>query len=132
VLLAVGDVVIESAETAATALGSTDVGTPLRLRVLRGGRPRDAEATPVPAYAAAALARTAVGGDPAPQARDLFPAALLDRAGIPPAAQVLSVNGRAVASPAQAERQRRLARGPAPVLLRQGDDRFFVAIAPTP
>jgi hypothetical protein len=98
--------------------------------VRRTGRTRDLEVTPALAYEVAALARASADGPSGPEARALFPAPLLERSAIPPSARVLSMNGRAATSRTQAQRELRLARAPIPVLLRQGNNRFFVAIEP--
>jgi hypothetical protein len=88
------------------------------------------DVTPALAYEVAALARANAEDPSGPEARVLFPAQVLERAAIPPSARVLSVNGRAITSRAQAQRELTLARNPVPVLLRQGNTRFFVAIEP--
>lgn len=131
VLLAVGGVEVDSAETATRLLSSAEVGTATRLRLRRTGRIRDVNVTPALAYEVAALARAGADGPSGPEARVLFPAPLLERSAIPPSARVLSMNGRVVNSRAQVQRELRLARNPVPVLLRQGNNRFFVAIEPS-
>jgi S1-C subfamily serine protease len=126
-LLAVGDVPTGSTEAAARALILVTPGAPAALRLSRAGRVRTVEATPVPAYQVAALARTA--GAPGPEAGVLFPQAILDAARVPAAARVLTVNGRAVTSRPQAMRELR-GRQPVPVLLDLDGRRFFAAIGP--
>ena len=64
------------------------------------------------------------------EARVLLPAAILDRAGIPATAHVLSINGRAGSSTPQARRELHAGRNPVPVLLRDGDHVFFAALEP--
>jgi S1-C subfamily serine protease len=131
VLLRVGEVVIDSVDTATQALRSSEVGAPVSVRIRRANRVREVEATPALAYAVAALAAGSTDGATGPEARVLFPAAVLQQSVIPPTARVLAVNGRPLTSRAQAQRALRTARTPVPVLLRQGNNRFFVAIEPT-
>jgi S1-C subfamily serine protease len=131
VLLAVGGVQIDSGETAARALSTADVGAVTTLRVRRTARVTDVEVTPTFAYEIAALARATGESASGPEARALFPAAVLQASSIPPAARVISVNGRAVTSRAQVQRELRLARRTIPVLLRQGRDQFFAAVEPS-
>jgi S1-C subfamily serine protease len=131
VLLAIGEVDVDSAETATRALQAIAVGVPTSLRVSRNGRVRVLAVTPTVAYEVAALARASTDGDAAGvDARVLLPAQVLAGAGIPPAARVLSIDGRPASSIAQARRQLGAARNPMAVLLRHGDHRFFAAIEP--
>jgi hypothetical protein len=95
------------------------------------GRVRDVEVIPALAFEIAALARASGDAPSGVEARVVFPAAVLEASVIPPSARVLMMNGRAVTSRAQAQRELRLARAPVPVLLQQGGSRFFVAIEPT-
>lgn len=133
VLLAIGEEEVESADRAARALSSMAAGTPTSLRVSRNGRVRVIAVTPALAYDVAARARASAGDDaPGIEARVLLPAAVLERAGIPATARVLSINGRAASSLAQARRELRTGRNPMPVLLRHGDHRFFAALEPVP
>jgi S1-C subfamily serine protease len=129
VLLAVGDAELDSIAAATAALSTRDVSAATPVRVLRGRRVLELEAMPLLAYEMAALAREslAVAG---PEARTVFAAAVLETADVPPAARVLAVNGRPVASRAQVQRDLRNAREPLPVLLRVDDRQFFVAIDP--
>ena len=131
VLLAVSDVPIDSADTAARALGTAGIGTPTTLRVRRGARTSDIQVTPAFAYEIAALGRLTVDVPRGPEARVLLPAAVLEAAAIPPSAHVVSVNGRAPTTRAQVQRELRLARQPTPLLLRVGSNQFFVAVEPT-
>jgi S1-C subfamily serine protease len=130
VLLTVGDVEIDSVDTAARALGVTTVGTPTPVQVMTGRRVRDIEVTPALAYEVAALARTSTVSESGLEARVVIPVPLLEAAAIPPAARLLTVNGRAVISRAQVRRDLRLARNPVPVLLRYDDEQFFAVIEP--
>jgi len=130
VLLAVDDVEVDSAETAASALSAAIPGTPTPLRIRRGARVTDIQATPASAYEIAALARSSPHVLPGPEARVLFPDAVLAAAAIPPSARVVSVNGRPMTTRLQAQRELRLARTPLTVLLRQGSDQFFAAVEP--
>jgi len=133
VLLAIGDIDVDSVDTARRALSSREIGIPTTLRIVRGGRGRTIEVTPALAYEVAALARArAQDATPGLEVGILFPAPVLDREGVPPAARVISINGRPISSLAQARRELRPGRSPALMLLRQGDDRFFAAIDPTP
>jgi serine protease Do len=130
VILTIGDTQVDSTESATRQLSSAMVGVPVRLNTLRAGRTRDVEVTPGLAYEIAALARARVETPGGPEARVVFPASVLEAHAISPSARVLSVNGRTVTSRAQVQRELRLARAPVPVLLREGNNRFFVAIEP--
>jgi S1-C subfamily serine protease len=130
VLLAVGEVPIDSADTAARTLRTAAIGAATTLRIRRGARVNDVEAMPAGAFEMAALARSKGDAAQGPEARVLFPEAVLESTGIPPSARVLRVNGRAPTTRAQVERQLRLARQPVAVLLREGDGRFFAVVEP--
>lgn len=130
VLLAVGEVLVDSADTAARALSTAAIGTPIKLRVRRGARVSDIQAAPAFAYEIAALARSTVDIPAGPEARVLFPAAVLEASSISPSARVVSVNGRALTTRAQVQRELRQARRPIPLLLRDGDNQFFAAVEP--
>jgi hypothetical protein len=132
VLLAVGEVVVDSADTAGRALSTAAIGTPISLRVRRGPRVSDMQATPAFAYEIAALARSTVDVPAGPEARVLFPAAVLEASAISPLARVVSVNGRALTTRAQVQRELRQARRPIPLLLREGNNQFFAAVEPMP
>jgi S1-C subfamily serine protease len=132
VLLAVGDARIDSADTATRVLSTATIGTAMTLRLRRNARSLDVSATPAMAYDIAALARADADAPLAPEARVLFPAAVLEKAAIPPSARVISVNGRRVTSRVQVQRDLRLAREAVPVLLRYGRSQFFVAVEPIP
>jgi membrane-associated protease RseP (regulator of RpoE activity) len=131
VLLAVGDVQLDSVDTATRALRSAPIGTATTLRVRRAGRTHDIDVTAALAYEVAALARARPDSPTGPEARALFLAAVLEGSTIPLSARVLRVNGRTVTSRAQVQRELRLARNPVPVLLHHGSNRFFVVIEPT-
>jgi S1-C subfamily serine protease len=128
VILRIGDVRIDSSETATRELGSATIDSPTRLQVRRAGRVHEIEVTPALAYEVAALAGARADTPLGPEARVVFAADLLEAYGIPRTARVLSVNGRAVTSRAQVQRELRLARGPVPVLVSHRENRFFVAI----
>jgi S1-C subfamily serine protease len=130
-ILSVGDVAIDSVETATRALTSAQVGISVLLRVRRSGRVRDLEVTPGLAYEVAALARASADASGGPEARVVFPPTLLESAAIPATARVISMNGRPIASRAQAERELRRVRTPVPILLRHGNRQFFVAVEPS-
>jgi hypothetical protein len=131
VLLAVGDLEIDSGATASRALADRVPDAPAPLRVRRAGRERVIEVTPAASYEVAARARaTADASAPGIRAAVLWPRSMLDEAAIPANASVLAINGQLVASRAQAERDLLRARGPVSVWLRYGDSRFFVAIEP--
>jgi S1-C subfamily serine protease len=132
VIQAIGEATVDSPDVAARLLSSAMVGTPVRLQVRRAGRARTVEVVPALAYEIAALARTSSEGPRGPEARLVFPPSVLAANAISPSALVLSVNGRAVASRAQAQRELGRARAPAAVLLRQGNDQFFVAMESAP
>jgi S1-C subfamily serine protease len=129
VLLAVGDVELDSTETALRALQTADVDSPTSLRIRRGSRVRDVSAVATPAYDMAVLAR-AMAEPSAPEARQLFPESVLAASGIAAAAQVISVNGHALTSRVQVQRALRAARRPIPALVRQDRSQFFVALEP--
>lgn len=131
VLLAVGELQIDSADAAERALSTAGIGTPITLRVRRGPRVSDIQATPAAAYEIAALARSTVDVPAGPEARALFPASVLEASAIPPSARVVSVNGRAQMTRAQVQRELRLARQPLPILLREESYQFFAAVEPT-
>jgi S1-C subfamily serine protease len=131
VLLAVGDIEIDSTATASRALSDRVLDTPVPLRVRRARRERVIEVTPAASYEVAARARAASDGlTSGIRAGMLWPRSLLDEAAMPAEAFVLAINGQPVISRAQAERDLRRARGPVSVWLRHGDSRFFVAIEP--
>ena len=131
VLLAVGDVQVDSAETGARVLSAAKIGTPTVLRVRRAARMIDLQVTPALAYEIAALARASSDSPSGPEARVVFPAALLEASGIPPSARVLAGNGRALTTRAQVQRELGRARSTVPVLLRHDNNQFFVAVEPT-
>jgi hypothetical protein len=131
VILAVGDVAIDSVDTATRELGSAQVGTSVLLRVRRTGRARDIEVVPAPAYEVAALARARSDTLAGPEARVVFPAALLESSSMPATARVISINGRPITSRAQAQRELRRLGTPASILLGEGNNRFFVAVETT-
>jgi S1-C subfamily serine protease len=131
VLLAVGDVPIDSADTAARALSTAGIGTPITLRVRRGPRASNIQVTPAVAYEIAALARSTADVPAGPEARVLFPAAVREASAIPLAARVVSVNGRALTTRAQVQRELCQARQPLTLLLREGTHQFVAAVEPT-
>jgi S1-C subfamily serine protease len=131
VILSVGAVVMDSVDTATRALSSAQVGASALLRVRRAGRVRDIEVMPELAYEVAALARASGDASDWPEARVVLPTTLLASAAIPATARVISMNGRPITSRAQAERELRRSRAPVPILLRQGNKRFFVAVEPS-
>ena len=131
VLLAVGDAAADSIDAAAMVLRAAPPGTPIRLRVVRAGRVRTIDVTPVTAYEVAALARGRVTVPTFPEARVLFSVSQLQSSGIPAAARVVTLNGRAVTSRAHAERLLRAANQPVLILLRLDGTQFFAAIEPS-
>lgn len=130
VLLAVGEVRIDSADTATRVLSTAAIGTPTTLRARRGARVSEIQVTAAVAYEIAALARSRVDDPAGPEARVLFAAAVLEASAIPPSARVIGVNGRRLTTRAQVQRELRLARQSVPVLLRQGSHQFFAAVEP--
>lgn len=132
VLLAVGDLPIDSEATCARALAAAAIDTPVTVRVRRGTRASDIQVTPKFAYEIAALARSRAVPSAGLEAAVLFPPATLESSAIPPSARVLSVSGRALTTRAQVQRELRLARRPVPVLIRDGNSQFFVAVEPMP
>lgn len=132
VLLAVGDVEVDSVDTARRALSAREIDTSVTLRIARDRRARAVEVVPALAYEVAALA------DARPddatrglEAGVLLPAAVLEAEGIPGSARVISINGRPVSSLAQARRDLRPGPNPALLLLRDGNNQFFAAVGPT-
>jgi S1-C subfamily serine protease len=128
VLLAAGDVPIDSVDTAVRALGAAVVGTPITLRVRRGAREHAVDATPVLTYETLPLVHSSGRDADGPEARVLFPAAVLEQSAIPPTARIVNVNGRTLATRALVDRERRSARRPIPVLVRVGTSQFFAAV----
>jgi hypothetical protein len=101
------------------------------VRVRRGARVIDIQVTPAGAYEIASLARSIVDVPAGPEARVLLPTSVLEASKISPSARVVSVNGRALTTRAQVQRELRVARQPVPLLLREGDNQFFVAVVST-
>jgi hypothetical protein len=130
VLLRVGEVDVATVEAAVEAVNAIPVGVPTALEVRRTGRVREVEVIPAPAHQVSWLARRERPGAPALEARDALPAEVLDASGIPPDARVLAVNGRAVSSRAQVDRELRRAASPMRVLVRDGETQFFAAVEP--
>jgi S1-C subfamily serine protease len=130
VLLAVGDAEVNAVDEAVRALRAAPPGTPVRLRLLRAGRTRTLDVSPVTAYEVAALARGRAVIPPSPEARGLFSRSQLDSSGIPAPARVVTVHGTAPVSRAQVQRTLRTARDPVLVLLWHDGRQFFVAIEP--
>jgi S1-C subfamily serine protease len=128
VLLALGETAL-AFDTAASVLSQLPTGEATTARVRRGGREQTLEVMAAPAYAVAALAVATVPSPSiAPLAGSLFPAAVLETAGIPATARVLRLN--AIELPSRAEAQRELRRDRRPVLLvEEGDRVFFTTIA---
>jgi S1-C subfamily serine protease len=132
VLLAVGDIEIDSTATASRTLADRVPDTPVPLRVRRVSRERVIEVTPAASYEVAARARsTSDGLASGIRAGMLWPRSVLDETAIPAEALVLAINGQPAISRAQVARDLRRARGPVSVWLRHGDSRFLVAIEPT-
>lgn len=128
VLVRVGETRVDSLEAASAALRAAANAPVATLRVVRRGRERTVEAAAVSSYTTTHLARV----DPA-RATTVFagvvlPPPLLTALGLPADAQVLSINGMAAATRAQATRA--LAGGRAVDILHVRDDRgaYFVAI----
>jgi S1-C subfamily serine protease len=130
-LVAIGATDVDSVDTATRIIRESSIDTATGVRVTRSGRARVIEVTPASAYEVAGIARTrAANAETSPVARDLWPAAVLDHAGIPPAARVLTIDGRAVSSRVQAQRLLRASRRPVAVLIRHDGNQFFAAIVP--
>jgi hypothetical protein len=131
VLQAVGTAAIDSVDAAARALRETKVGAPVVLHLWRAGRPVSIETTPESAFDAASRARAA---EPtaSPRAAELLSADMLARSGIPGSAAVVALNGRVVTSRAQVDLELRRAKRPLPILVRVGDQQFFVAVERQP
>ena len=131
VLLAVGDAEVNAIDDAVRALRAAPPGTPVRLRLLRAGRTRTLDVSPVTAYDVAALARGRAVIPSGPEARGLFSRSQLDSSGIPAPARVVTVHGRAPASRAQVQRTLRTAHQPVLVVLWHDGRQFFVVIEST-
>ena len=127
VLLAVGDVECHTSAAAFAALTAVKPGEATTLRFGRAGRIHTVTAVAGTAYqvAAAALAN---GSSAGPSAQNVLPTSVREAAGIPPAAQVLLLNGRPIGSRDVAIRELARARESVPVLLRLDHRRFFVII----
>jgi S1-C subfamily serine protease len=130
VLLAVGEVQIDSADTAARALTTAHVGSPTRLRIRRNRQNSDVEVIAALAYEVAALARANADTPIGSEARLLFSAAVLEASAIPASARVVTVNGRTLTTRAQVQRELRGARRPIPVLLRLNNRPFLAVLEP--
>jgi S1-C subfamily serine protease len=130
VLLAVGDAEVNAIDDAVRALRAVPPGTPVRLRLLRAGRTRTLDVTPVTAYEVAALARGRPVIPSFPEARRLFSRSQLDSSGIPASARVVTVHATPPVSRAQVQRALRTARQPVLVLLSHDGRQFFAAIEP--
>jgi S1-C subfamily serine protease len=129
VLLAVGDTLVDSVPTAVRALSSRPLDAPTGIRLRRNGAARMVEISPIPAFDA--VTREPGSDDAgAADARTILPEPWLEAGGIAGDARVLSINGRAVASRAQATRALRTRPDLATILVRQGGETFFVAIEP--
>jgi hypothetical protein len=131
VLLSIGDTPIDAIDTALQALRSRPLGGATSIRIRRSGRERAFDVTPIAAYEAAHASRQVEDGPGGLEARELLDADVRRRAAIPPAARVIAVNGRTVATRAEAARALRT-REPAVLLLRYGGETFFTAIEPAP
>jgi S1-C subfamily serine protease len=133
VLLAVDGTGVDSSETAGRLVRSMAVGSSATLRVRRGARVREFQVTAALAFEVAALARAEpLDGAGGLEARVLLRADLLEKAGVPATARVLTVNRRAITSRAQLEREIRSARSPIPLLVDHDGNRFFAAIPAPP
>jgi hypothetical protein len=130
VLLRVGEVDVATVEAAVQAVNAIPVGVPTAFEVRRTGRVREVKVIPALAHQVSWLAHRERPGAPALEASDALPTAALDASGIPPDARVLAVNGRAVSSRAQVDRELRRAAAPLRVLLHDGETQFFAAVAP--
>jgi serine protease Do len=133
VLVAIGETDLTSIEAARRAIAAATPGAVTTLRVTRGRAVRTLEATPILAYEAAALARRRAPFRPeGVLALTLFPSKSLGRAGVPPEARVLSVNGRVVTARSEVDRERCLSQGAMLALVRDGDRQFFAAVEVRP
>ena len=129
VLIAVGDNKIEAVDTALTILRGLAPETATSVTVRRAGRTRVFDVKTALAYDVAALSRASESTSTTePEARAVLPAAALVDGGIPPSARIMAINGRRVASAAQAIRELGRGRTPVPLLLRHGREQFFVVV----
>lgn len=134
-----GDVIVAFGDTPVTSAHALDeaqhgaTAPEITLTVRRAGRNRVVTVTRGDAYDVAALARhsaeTAAAGV---AARSIFTAATLTVHHLSPASLVISIAGRTVASPAEAQREISRQRRAFPILVDDRGDRFFVAMEPAP
>ena len=127
-LLAVGNATVDTIETATRVVRELPASTAATLRVRRGREELSVAVTPLPAYEIAALARVHADDATGPEARALFSDAQLEQGGLAPNARILSVNGRALTSRRDVERELTRTRTPLVVLVRQGEHQFFAVI----
>jgi S1-C subfamily serine protease len=131
VLLAIGEGATADPEAAARASAGLRPGVPVILKIVRSRKELDVTATPATAYEVSSLAHARDAPDRgAPEAGALFPAPVLEAAGIPAAARVLLLAGRPPGTRVEADRLLGRSRAPVPVLIRVGDRQFFAAIEP--
>lgn len=130
VLLAVNATEVTAVDAAAAALAGVARGATASLRLRRSGGERTVEAAGASPFGVDALARQAPAAPPAaaPTVGALISLPLLP--GVPPATRLVGVNGRPVASLAEAERELRRARRPVTLWLDRDGQRFFAALEP--
>ncbi len=104
VLVAVGDTAVTTLDGAREALATAATAPAATLRILQRGAERAVEIAAVSSYAVAHLARVDPSRATAPTAGAVLPPAVLTALGLAGDAQVLSINGAAVTTRAQAER----------------------------
>lgn len=130
VVVGVGGRVVESVEAVQRSIVSLSPGMPQTLRIRRTAVDRMLTVTPATAYeiAAAVHARTRNPPAGAPEASALFAASALGAAVVSPVSRVLRVNGRRIASEAEARRELRRGRSPALLYLQHEGRRFFAVV----
>lgn len=133
-LVGINDGPIDSSDAALRTLAALASDSETVLRVVRDGRSRTLTVTVGSALAMVALARSAEleEAGPLPEARTLWTAEQLRSAGIPAAARVLRIEGRAVTSRSQALRELRRTRPSSLVYLLHERRRFFASIGEQP
>jgi S1-C subfamily serine protease len=127
VVLAVGGRAVGSLDEVLEAIGRLAVGEPSTALVRRGTRERTVTVTPRLTLDPPAARSPAAALD-APAAEDVFPRAVLQSAGVPPDARVLSVAGQLPRTTAEAERLAQRAPAPIVVRLQHRGRAFFVAL----
>jgi serine protease Do len=129
VLVGIGDVDVISAGSAAMALDTGVSGQPTTFRLVRQGRERTVEVSPVPAYNLASVTPTPAVG---PSASAVLTAEERDALGLAPSAVVLQIDGVRVTSVPQAQRLIRQRRSSVPILISRDGVRLMTVLPALP